>query len=159
MKEKRRDGTLITSCPNGGVNVNRVKKIWSFLTTPEMILYIVFGALTTVINIVVFQAANKGLGWSWQAANILAWVLAVLFAFLTNKLYVFRSKSFRAAVVWKEFAGFIGARLFSLGVDYACLWLLIDLCGWNELLSKVVDNVVVVIINYALSKLVIFRKK
>lgn len=136
-----------------------VKKVWKFLTAPEMILYIVFGVLTTVINIAVFQAANKGLRWSWQAANILAWILAVSFAFITNKLCVFNSKSFQAAVLWREFASFIGARLLSLGVDYACLWLLIDIGRWNSLWAKVVDNVIVIIINYALSKLVIFRKK
>lgn len=129
------------------------------MTTPEMISYIAFGVLTTVINIAVFQIANGVLHWSWQAANILAWILAVLFAFLTNKLYVFKSKSFQAAVLWKEFVSFIGARLFSLCVDYACLWLLIDVSHCNELLSKIVDNVLIIIINYALSKLVIFRKK
>lgn len=128
------------------------------MTTPEMILYIVFGVLTTLINIGAFQLANGPLGWSWQAANIFAWVLAVIFAFFTNKLCVFKSKSFEASVLWKEFAGFIGARLFSLGVDYLCMWLLIDVCGWNGLLSKVADNVIVVIINYVLSKLVIFKK-
>lgn len=139
--------------------MNFIKKIWRFLTTPEMILYIIFGVLTTVINIAVFQITNGPLHWPWQAANILAWILAVLFAFITNKLYVFKSKSFQAAVLWKEFVEFIGARLLSLGVDYACLWLLIDICHWNGLWAKIVDNVLVIIINYALSKLVIFRKK
>lgn len=139
--------------------MNFIKKVWRFMTTPEMISYIVFGVLTTVINIAVFQAANKGLNWSWQAANILAWILAVLFAFITNKLCVFKSKSFQATILLKEFAEFIGARLLSLGVDYACLWLLIDVCHWDGLWAKIVDNVLVVIINYALSKLVIFRKK
>ena len=124
-----------------------------------MIWYIIFGVLTTLINIGVFQLFNSALGWSWQAANIVAWIFAVLFAFLTNKLYVFKSKSFRAAVVRRELVEFIGARLLSLGVDYACLWLLIEVCGWNELLSKIADNVLVVIINYVLSKLIIFRKK
>ncbi len=124
-----------------------------------MISYLVFGVLTTLINIGVFQFCNSTLGWSWQAANILAWVLAVLFAFLTNKLLVFRSRSFQAAVFWRELAGFVGARLVSLGVDYACLWLLIEVFFWNGLLSKIVDNVLVVIINYVFSKLIIFRKK
>ena len=129
------------------------------MTTPEMILYIVFGVCTTLINIVTFQIANGPMRWSWQAANILAWIFAVLFAFITNKLFVFKSKSFAAAVLWKEFVEFIGARLLSLGVDYLCMWLLIDVGHWNGLLSKIVDNVIVIIINYALSKLIIFKKK
>jgi putative flippase GtrA len=144
---------------NGGVFLNLVKKLWQFMTTPEMLLYIAFGVITTLINILTFQLANGFWGWSWKAANIFAWILAVVFAFITNKLFVFQSKSFEPAVLWKEFAEFIGARLFSLGVDYLFMWLLIDVCGWNELLSKISDNVIVVIINYVLSKLVIFKTK
>lgn len=139
--------------------MNLIKKLWQFMTTPEMLLYIAFGVMTTLINIGAFQLANGPFGWSWQAANIFAWVLAVIFAFFTNKLFVFRSKSFEPAVLLKEFTGFIGARLLSLGIDYLCMWLLIDVCGWNELLSKIADNIIVVIINYVLSKLIIFKKK
>lgn len=124
-----------------------------------MLSYLVFGVLTTLINIGVFQLFNGVLLWNWQAANIVAWVLAVLFAFVTNKLFVFRSKSWAARILWPELAEFTGARLLSLGVDYACLWLLIDVCRWDPLLSKVVDNVLVVVINYIFSKLIIFRKK
>ena len=136
-----------------------IKKVWRFLTTPEMSLYIVFGVCTTLINIVVFQIANGPLRWSWQAANILAWILAVAFAFITNKLFVFKSKSFAANVVWREFFEFIGARLLSLGIDYLCMWLLIDICLWSALPAKIADNVIVIIINYVLSKLIIFKKK
>ena len=114
--------------------MDRLKKLWKFLTARETVLYLVFGVLTTVINIVIFDRFYYAVHWSWQAANAVAWVLAVLFAFLTNKLFVFESKSFRAGVLWREFAGFIGARLLSLGVDYACMWLLIEAAGWNELL-------------------------
>lgn len=139
--------------------MDRIKKLWHFLTSPEMLLYLLFGVLTTVINIAVFERCYYALHWPWQLANALAWVLAVAFAFVTNKLWVFRSKSFRPDVFWRELAGFAVARLFSLGVDYACMWLLIDVLQWNELLAKTVDNVLVIAINYILSKLVIFRKK
>lgn len=124
-----------------------------------MLSYLVFGVLTTLINIGVFQLFNGVLRWSWQAANIVAWVLAVLFAFVTNKLFVFRSRSWESRILWRELTEFTGARLLSLGVDYACLWLLIDVCRWDPLLSKIVDNVFVVAINYVFSKLIIFRKK
>ncbi|HCR44607.1 MAG TPA: GtrA family protein, partial [Ruminococcaceae bacterium] len=99
------------------------------------------------------------LRWTWPASNAAAWILSVLFAFITNKLYVFKSKSFNACILWRELAGFIGARLLSLGVDYLCLYFMITLAGLNELLAKILDNVIVVIINYALSKFIIFRKK
>lgn len=139
--------------------MKRLLKLWRFLTSPEMILYLVFGVLTTVINIAVFEFCYSALSWPWQIANALAWVLAVAFAFITNKVWVFRSRSFQANVFWRELIGFVAARLLSLGVDYACMWFFIDMLAWNSLLSKVVDNVIVVAINYVLSKLVIFRKK
>jgi len=139
--------------------MNRLLKLWRFLTSPEIILYLIFGVLTTVINIVVFEVCYKHLGWPWQSANALAWILAVAFAFITNKLWVFRSSSFQADVLWRELLGFLAARLFSLGVDYACMWLFIDMLAWNSLAAKCVDNVIVIAINYVLSKLVIFRKK
>ena len=139
--------------------MDRLKKLWRFLTSPEMLLYIVFGVLTTLINIAVFDRCYYTLRWTWQAANALAWILAVAFAFITNKLWVFRSKSFGARVLLRELSEFFAARLLSLGVDYACMWLLIDMLAWNGLLAKIVDNVIVVVINYVLSKLVIFRKK
>lgn len=139
--------------------MNRLLKLWRFLTGAEIILYLIFGVLTTAVNIAVFQAGYSALGWPWQIANALAWVLAVSFAFITNKLWVFRSKSFRADVLRRESAGFFAARLFSLGVDYACMWLLIDRLAWSGLAAKIADNVLVILINYVLSKLVIFRKK
>ncbi|WP_326974931.1 GtrA family protein [Caproicibacter sp. BJN0012] len=139
--------------------MKRLLKLWRFLTSPEMILYLVFGVLTTVLNIAVFEFCYSALRWPWQAANALAWVLAVAFAFINNKLWVFRSSSFQADVFWRELLGFVAARLLSLGVDYACMWLFIDILAWNSLAAKAVDNVIVIAINYVLSKLVIFRKK
>jgi len=139
--------------------VNLIKKIWRYMTTPEMLLYIIFGLGTTAVNILIFHFSISLLHWSWQAANILAWILAVVFAFITNKLWVFRSKSMETFVFWREFVEFIAARLLSLGVDYACLWLLIDVCRWGDLWAKILDNVFVIIINYVLSKRFIFRKK
>lgn len=124
-----------------------------------MILYIVFGIGTTIINIAVFAGCLHVLHWSWPVSNAAAWILSVLFAFITNKLYVFRSKSFSANIFWRELAGFAAARLLSLGVDYMCLYMMITLAGWNELLAKILDNVIVVIINYVLSKFIIFNKK
>lgn len=136
-----------------------MKKLWRFFTARETLLYLVFGVLTTVLNIAVFDRCYYALSWPWQAANAVAWILAVLFAFVTNKLFVFESKSFRGTVFWREIAGFVAARLLSLAVDYACLWLLIDILSWNGLFAKIADNVLVVVINYILSKFFIFAKK
>ena len=134
-------------------------KVWRFCTTPEMISYLVFGVLTTVVNVGMFSLCHDVWQWGWELSNLLAWVLAVVFSFLTNKLFVFRSKSFAPRVFLFELVSFVGARLLSLGVDMAGMWLLIDVLFFSSILSKVIVNVLVVIINYVLSKLLIFKKK
>ncbi|MCI1981888.1 MAG: GtrA family protein [Oscillospiraceae bacterium] len=138
---------------------NFIQRAWRYFTTPEMILYIVFGVLTTVINVVVCGVFYYNLHWNILAANAFAWVLSVAFAFITNKLYVFRSKSFAAEIFVRELVEFVAARLLSLGVDEAGMWLLVTVLIWNAWAAKILVNVAVVIINYVLSKLVIFKKK
>lgn len=137
--------------------MERLKKLWNFLTAPEMVLYIVFGVLTTAVNILSFGLLRDVLHWELLTANTLAWVLSVAFAFVTNKLFVFRSKSFAAKTLWRELASFTGARLLSLGVDTAGMWLLVSLLSWNDWLAKVIMNVIVIVLNYVFSKLFIFK--
>jgi len=139
--------------------MNQIQKLWRFFTSPETILYIVFGVLTTIINILVFDVCFNHFYWSWEVSNALAWILSVVFAFFSNKMWVFRSKSLQGDVFFKELLSFLAARLFSLGVDYLCMWLFIDVFLWSGLEAKTADNVVVVIINYIFSKFLIFRKK
>lgn len=138
--------------------MERLKKIVRFLTTPEMLLYIFFGVLTTVVNILSFGLLRDVLRWQLLTANTLAWVFSVAFAFLTNKVFVFRSKSFAARQVLRELTSFVGARLFSLAVDTAGMWLLVDVLTWNDWLAKILMNVIVVVINYVFSKLFIFKR-
>ena len=138
--------------------MERLKKIVRFLTTPEMLLYIFFGVLTTVVNILSFGLLRDVLRWQLLTANTLAWVLSVAFAFLTNKVFVFRSKSFASKQVLRELTSFVGARLFSLAVDTAGMWLLVDVLTWNDWLAKILMNVIVIVINYVFSKLFIFRR-
>ena len=126
-----------------------IKKAIRMLFTREMLSYIFFGICTTVVNIVVFQACTALLHWNWAVSNVLAWILSVLFAFVTNKLFVFQSKA----------VTFFAARVLSLGIDMAGMWLLLDCLNVNSLLSKILMNVVVIIVNYILSKFIIFRKK
>lgn len=134
-------------------------KLWRFCTTPEMISYLVFGVLTTVVNIAIFSVCHNSLCWSWELSNLLAWLLAVVFAFFTNKLFVFHSKSFAWKLFLFELISFFGARLLSLGVDMAGMWLCLDVIKMHSLLAKIIVNVFVILINYILSKLIIFSKK
>ncbi len=131
----------------------------------ETISYLIFGVLTTIINIVVFWFAERELAFimSEDAAslvgNVIAWVISVAFAFVTNKLFVFASKSMAFKVVIAELTGFVIARLLSLAFDDGFMFVAIVLLGMNSLLAKIISNVFVVIINYVLSKFFIFKNK
>ena len=138
--------------------MDKLKKLWRFLTTPEMISYIIFGVLTTAVNVVSYGLLRPVLpfrtDWNVLAANTIAWVLS----FITNKLFVFKSKSFAAGIFWRELTTFVGARLLSLAVDELGMFLLVNVLTWNDWVAKIIMNVIVVIINYILSKLIIFKK-
>ena len=131
----------------------------------ETISYLIFGVLATIINIVVFWFAERELAFimSEDAAslvgNVIAWVISVAFAFVTNKLFVFESKSMAFKVVMAELTGFVIARLLSLAFDEGFMFVAIVLLGMNSLLAKIISNVFVVIINYVLSKFFIFKNK
>lgn len=139
--------------------MEKLRKLWKTFVNPETISYLIFGVLTTVINIATFNILNVQLHWGWQISNMLAWLIAVIFAFITNKLFVFQSKSFTLKLFLWELITFFGARLLSLGVDMLGMWILLDLCGVNSMIAKILVNVLVIIINYVLSKLIIFKKK
>ncbi len=144
-----------------------------FLKYKEMILYIFFGAITTLVNLVVFKVCNLLLGHAlYLISNVIAWAAAVLTAYFTNKLWVFESKSFAPAVLRRELPAFVGARIFSFLIEEAGLYLAIDLLGfgaWSFALPfitvdghdvcKIVLQVIVLILNYIFSKLVIFKKE
>ncbi len=133
-----------------------IKKIWD--RYKELILYVFFGGCTTLINIVVYFACRQWFSMTVVSADVAAWFLAVVFAYVTNKLFVFESKSWRAKLVVKEVVEFFTARLLSLGVDVAMLYVTVEVLGWWELPMKIVANVVVIVINYIFSKWIIFRK-
>ncbi|WP_054721797.1 GtrA family protein [Lacticaseibacillus nasuensis] len=124
----------------------------------DVFTYVFFGGWTTVVNIVVFAIATK-LGLSWIIANFLAWLLSVLFAFITNKLWVFHSHVPDFAALMAEIVLFFGARIVSLGIDYGCMFLFIDGLHLSNLVAKVLTQVVIVVANYAFSKFIIFRHK
>lgn len=154
----------------------------------EIILYLIFGVLTTVVNFIAFGICKTFC--DPLIANVIAWVFAVAFAFVTNKFFVFESKSWKKNIVIKEAASFTGARLFSLGVEEAGLIIMIkwlklspplgefagkclDLTKLvnitlpdviyekldGDMVVKLILAVVVIILNYVFSKLIIFKKK
>lgn len=124
----------------------------------EGLLYLFFGACSTFINIFTFFICRQ-FKLSIYVSNIIAWIVAVIFAFITNKLIVFGSKNMDKKVVIKETVGFFIARIISLGIDMGLIHLMIDVMKIHEIISKVISNIVVIIVNYLFSKLFIFKKE
>lgn len=122
----------------------------------EMILYVFFGGLATVVSIgtfLLFDAVMNEL-----VANVLSWVITVGFAYWTNRTWVFCSKV-RGGGVWKELLTFYTGRLVTLGLEELMLLVFVTVLGWNAVVIKIAAQVVVLVGNYIISKLLIFRKK
>ena len=138
-----------------------MKKIISlYKKYEEIVNYLVVGVLTTVVSLVSYYICvltildpNKAL--ELQIANIISWICAVLFAFVTNKIFVFKSKSKN---LLKEFTSFVGARVLTLIIDMLIMFVMVTTMGINDKISKIVVQVVVTILNYIFSKLFVFKK-
>lgn len=129
-----------------------VEKYW------DILMYLVFGVLTTIVNYVVFLPVYNLLGFSATVSNAIAWVVAVAFAYLTNKPFVFRSNDWSWKTVAPELAKFVSCRVGSGVMETLILLVSVDILGWNGNIWKLVTNVLVVIVNYFGSKLLVFRK-
>lgn len=125
----------------------------------DILRYLVIGGLTTLIDMGLFALLVSGFGVYYQTANVIVWVLAVSFAFVGNKWVVFRTKTKSPSALWKEAASFFAMRLVTLLFSAAFLYGAVDLLVWNENLAKLLCNIAVVILNYILSKLVVFRAR
>ncbi|HIT78917.1 MAG TPA: GtrA family protein [Candidatus Faecivivens stercorigallinarum] len=123
----------------------------------EIINYLFFGVLTTVVNYVTYLVMSPFFVLT-TVPTVVAWVLSVLFAYLTNRKYVFCSHSTGRDAL-KEAGGFVTARVMSGVLDVAIMWVFADCIGFNDLVIKLLSNVVVVVFNYVASKLVVFGKK
>ncbi|MCC0646913.1 GtrA family protein [Clostridioides sp. ZZV15-6598] len=124
----------------------------------ETILYLFFGAFTTLVNIVSYLFFTRVISFNFMVANALAWILAVLFAYVTNKFFVFESKKVEIKFLFKEFLSFVSFRLLSGIIEMVIMYITIDLISLNDIIVKVFTNVVVIVLNYLFSKMIIFRK-
>ena len=130
-----------------------VQKHW------DIVSYLFFGGLTTLVNFVIYYPCYNWLHMSATMSNVLAWVVAVAFAYLTNKPFVFHSHDWSAKTVGPELMKFVGCRVGSGLIETAAIFLTVDLLGWNGNVMKLISSVLVVILNYIGSKLFVFRKK
>ena len=120
----------------------------------ELILYVFFGTLTFFVNVIVYFLFENVFGVNYIISNIIAWFFSVLFAYITNRIWVFESKS---PDILKEMSLFFGGRIFSGVVDTGLMYLFIDILTIGDLISKIVVQVIVVILNYIFSKLIVFK--
>ena len=124
----------------------------------DVLLYLFFGVLTTVVNYVVYLPCYNVLGLSGSVSNVIAWVGAVAFAYVTNKPFVFRSHDWSAKTVIPELTKFVGCRIGSGALETAIILVTVDWLGWNGNAMKLLTSVLVVVLNYIGSKLLVFRK-
>ena len=139
------------------MNTEEVKKD-EMKKQSELISYAIFGVATTVVSMVVYGVCNSVFEMHYLISNIISWVIAVAFAYITNKMFVFKTRGMGFAQLKREITLFVSARLASLGIEELGLFILIGLIGWGEILAKLVMQVVVIVLNYIFSKLVIFKK-
>lgn len=129
----------------------------------SVISYLLFGVCTTIVNWVTYFVLYNILHVHNVISTAIAWLLAVIFAFITNKIWVFDSKSFDRKTLVHEIWTFFTARALTGLIDVGIMFVAVDLCGMNtafwSTFWKVISNVIIVILNYALSKIIIFRKK
>lgn len=125
----------------------------------EMISYLFWGVMTTVVNYVSYILLTEAAHIYYLTSTVIAWTISVLFAYFVNKLFVFQSRSWDWRVALRELWQMVAARLFSLGLEMAIMWFFVDTLRCNHLVIKLAANVVVVVVNYVLSKFIIFRQK
>ena len=125
----------------------------------DIIPYLFFGVCTTVVNVAVYGIAAYLFNMTTMPSTIIAWVLAVLFAYVTNRKWVFQSEAEGWKEIRREVISFLGCRLATGVVDWGCMFFFVDILSMNDMVIKVMANILVIVLNYVASKLVIFKKR
>lgn len=123
----------------------------------DILAYLFFGVLTTVVNYIVYLPCYNLLHISAAVSNAIAWAAAVAFAYLTNKPFVFKSHDWSAKTVMPELTRFVGSRVLSGALETTIIFVTVDLLLWNGNIMKLITSVLVVILNYIASKLLVFK--
>lgn len=135
----------------------RIKDIYS--KYKDIIPYAFFGVLTTIINIVTYYVMAHFFGLTIMISTVFAWLLAVLFAYVTNRKWVFHSGADTTETIITEILSFFSCRVATGIVDWACMWVFVDVLHFNDVVIKSMANVLVIVLNYIASKLLIFKRK
>ncbi len=124
----------------------------------ETVMYLIFGVATTVVSFALYYVF-RFIGMPYLWAQTLSWIGAVIFAYITNKIWVFESNVRGFAPLFMEFVSFVASRLFSFGVETLLLWLMVDFAHVPDKIAKIPVAVITVILNYVTGKLLVFTKK
>ncbi|MBO4241908.1 MAG: GtrA family protein [Clostridiales bacterium] len=130
-----------------------------FIKYKSVIMYLIFGVLTTVVNIISFWVFAHPLGLATVPSNIIAWIISCTFAYITNRKWVFESRVKDRNGIIREVISFFTCRLATLGAETLFMWIFIDVLGFNDMIIKAIANIMVIVLNYVASKLIIFAKK
>ena len=138
-------------------------KIWGplgpfYFKNKEVLLYLFFGGLTTVVSIASYYVAYKICDINVLIANIISWIFAVTFAYITNKIWVFDSKAKGAKAVLAEITKFYTGRLATLVVEEAIILVFDTLLHFNSMIVKLVAQIIIIVLNYVISKIFVFKK-
>lgn len=138
------------------------EKLWS---NTELISYLLAGVATTLVNYVVYVVVTRPFGKLFapdmltMVGTVIAWIVAVIFGYAVNKVFVFHTHSENVGALLREAASFVGMRLVSFFMELALMFVLVNVLGLNDLAMKLLVNILVIIANYVFSKLVVFKKK
>ena len=125
----------------------------------EIILYLIFGVMAFCLNVGIFAFFHSAAGMNVLLANAVSWLLTVLFAFFTNRIYVFQAGSGGLSVLFRQMLSFCSGRFITLLVEEAILWLFISVLDFTSIPVKIAAQIVVVVLNYIISKWIVFSKK
>lgn len=123
----------------------------------ELFWYCFYGGVGTILNVIIFYLLTNKANIPYMLSNLIAWIFSIIFAFITNKIWVFKSNSWHILVWIKEFINFMIARIATCIFDMGYMFVAISLCNFDETISKIIANIIVIILNFILSKLWVFK--
>ncbi|GAA0221418.1 GtrA family protein [Metaclostridioides mangenotii] len=133
------------------------KLLQLFYKYKEVLMYLFFGVLTTIVSVVSFYISSEILAIHYLISNVISWIFAVGFAYVTNRIWVFESKTKEIKTILKEIFTFVNCRLLSGIIDMITMFILIDIFIIDNMYAKIFTQVIVVILNYIFSKLIVFK--
>jgi len=142
---------------DGTLRLLKIKELYK--KYKDVIPYAVFGVLTTIVNIAVYWVMAHPFHVDVMLSTIVAWIAAVLFAYITNRKWLFHSEATTNKLIIKEIIFFFASRLVTGVVDWSCMYVFVDVFHFNDVIVKFIVNIIVIILNYLASKLIIFKHK